>query len=101
MASKPVYDELIPTFLLEAEIPPACAEANPDDFFAVDDFDLSSNGHKAPVYYANEKAAKAVCAGCPLKTECLIFALKTGQQGIWGGTTENERKSLRRKMRSF
>ena len=45
-------------------------------------------------------AAKAVCAACPVQSQCLRFALRTGQAyGIWGGTTEDERVSLRRLAR--
>ena len=36
--------------------------------------------------------AKAVCAGCPVRRQCLAFALRTGQvHGIWGSLTEEER----------
>lgn len=41
--------------------------------------------------------ALAVCARCPVREECLDFALQTRQhEGIWGGTTESERRRLRR-----
>lgn len=40
--------------------------------------------------------AKAVCAGCPVKRQCLEYALKEGEiNGIWGGLDPAERK-LRR-----
>jgi WhiB family redox-sensing transcriptional regulator len=43
-------------------------------------------------------AAKAVCARCPVREECLRFAMRTGQgYGIWGGLTEDERRNLRRR----
>ena len=42
-------------------------------------------------------AAKAVCARCPVTTECLTWALRAGEAaGIWGGTTAEERRLLRR-----
>ncbi|MFV1962201.1 MAG: WhiB family transcriptional regulator [Acidimicrobiia bacterium] len=42
--------------------------------------------------------AQAVCAVCRVAEECLEYAFETNQRsGIWAGTTENERKSLRRK----
>lgn len=42
--------------------------------------------------------AKGVCAVCPVIDDCLEYALETNQRsGIWGGTSEKERKSLRRK----
>ncbi|MGA7227736.1 MAG: WhiB family transcriptional regulator [Acidimicrobiia bacterium] len=42
--------------------------------------------------------AKAVCAGCPVASECLTWAIETNQgEGIWGGHTSKERRSLRRR----
>ena len=42
--------------------------------------------------------AKEICAACPVTGDCLTYALETNQRsGIWGGTSEKERKSLRRK----
>jgi WhiB family redox-sensing transcriptional regulator len=42
--------------------------------------------------------AKSICAVCAVADECLTYSLETNQRsGIWGGTTEKERKSLRRK----
>jgi WhiB family transcriptional regulator, redox-sensing transcriptional regulator len=47
---------------------------------------------------ASVDRAKAVCAVCPVVEDCLEYALETNQRaGIWGGTSEQERKSLRRK----
>ena len=45
------------------------------------------------------EAAKAVCAACPVRAECLSFALQTRQEaGIWGGLTEEERRRHRRRL---
>jgi len=45
-------------------------------------------------------AAKAVCARCPVREACLEYALETDQPfGVWGGTTEAERRSIRRRRR--
>ena len=42
-----------------------------------------------------ERAAKQVCAGCPVKQPCLEMALATGDQhAILGGTTPQERGRL-------
>lgn len=44
-------------------------------------------------------AAKAVCKACPVKSECLDYALTTPPErdwGVWGGTTKMERINLRR-----
>lgn len=41
--------------------------------------------------------AKAVCACCPVRVECLDFALRLKvAHGVWGGLSERERRSLRR-----
>jgi len=40
--------------------------------------------------------AKAVCARCLVRAECLAYALAEHiQHGIWGGTSERERRRLR------
>lgn len=40
--------------------------------------------------------AKAICATCPVRTECLNFALDNFEKcGIWGGMSERERRKLR------
>ena len=42
--------------------------------------------------------ALEICLGCVVIDDCLEYALETNQRaGIWGGTTEDERRSLRRK----
>ncbi len=49
-------------------------------------------------------AAKQICAGCPVKAECLEYALNNphaSKIGIWGGTTEKERRALRRRRREL
>jgi WhiB family redox-sensing transcriptional regulator len=38
--------------------------------------------------------AKVLCARCPVQDACLEFALIYKQQGIWGGTTDLERKKM-------
>lgn len=43
--------------------------------------------------------AKTICADCPVKRECLAWALEADIGfGIWGGTSEVERQRLRRKF---
>lgn len=42
--------------------------------------------------------AKLVCAKCPVATECLEWALATGEKGgVWGGMDERERQKERRR----
>ncbi|MGH8896463.1 MAG: WhiB family transcriptional regulator [Egibacteraceae bacterium] len=58
-------------------------------------FPAGSTGGEAAAHIAE---AKVVCAGCKVSQHCLDYALDTGQHdGIWGGKTEDERRSLRRK----
>lgn len=43
------------------------------------------------------RAAKSVCRSCEVRETCLLYALETNQDaGIWGGTSEDERRKLRR-----
>lgn len=43
------------------------------------------------------KVAKSVCAACPVRLDCLNYALDTGERfGIWGGLDDGEREKLRR-----
>lgn len=45
-------------------------------------------------------AAKRICEGCPVRRECLRYALESGERyGIWGGTTEEERRAARARRR--
>lgn len=42
-------------------------------------------------------AAKAWCAMCEVEAECLAYALaRPALYGVWGGTTENQRRRTRR-----
>lgn len=43
------------------------------------------------------REAKAVCAGCTVRDECLAYALAPPVEkwGIWGGTSERERRRMR------
>jgi WhiB family redox-sensing transcriptional regulator len=46
-------------------------------------------------------AAKTVCARCPVRAACLDYAMSINERhGIWGGTTEKERRVLRRQRGS-
>jgi WhiB family redox-sensing transcriptional regulator len=43
--------------------------------------------------------AKAVCRTCRVKAQCLSYALAHHEYGVWGGTTEQERRALRKLAR--
>ncbi|MER7759192.1 WhiB family transcriptional regulator [Streptomyces sp. NPDC097619] len=61
----------------------ACRGADPDELF---------------VEGAAQQRAKALCAGCPVRTECLAHALDHRiEHGVWGGMTERERRALLRR----
>jgi WhiB family redox-sensing transcriptional regulator len=65
-----------------------CRDSNPDLFFPI-----GATG----TALAQIEAAKDVCRACPVTRECLEFALETNQEaGVWGGTTEEERRAMRR-----
>lgn len=66
----------------------ACRDTDPDLFFPV--------GTTGPAIEQIENA-KAVCRVCDVQKDCLDYALVTNQDsGIWGGTSEEERRALRR-----
>ena len=60
-----------------------CVEVDPEIFF--------------PERGGSSRAARAVCNDCAVRIECLKYALANREQfGIWGGTSERERRRLRR-----
>lgn len=66
----------------------ACTSYPAEVFFPPSEVPLAAN------------PAKAVCEGCPVRTECLSFALETAQaEGVWGGMDAGERRRLRRRIR--
>lgn len=49
----------------------------------------------------DSRPAKAVCAACLVRSECLQYALDERiKDGVWGGTSERERRKLRSKARA-
>jgi WhiB family redox-sensing transcriptional regulator len=64
----------------------ACLAADPDLFFPISSRCSTQTNR-----------AKAICASCLVRAECADFALaRPDVRGIWGGTTDDERKKLRR-----
>lgn len=44
--------------------------------------------------------ARRICATCPVKLECLEYALANGiDHGVWGGASERERRRIARRRR--
>ena len=60
-----------------------CSGVDPDVFF--------------PRRGEDTSRAKSLCRQCPVRSECLEWALETQQKhGIWGGMTEGQLRRLRR-----
>jgi hypothetical protein len=68
----------------------ACRGTDPELFFPVA---TSGLAHQAQV-----QRAKAVCSGCPVREQCLAWALEALPHGIAGGLTETERQQLRHRQ---
>lgn len=67
----------------------ACRHADPDLFFPP--FDVEPTAARL----RRERAAKAVCEDCPVRVECLDWALSVAEpHGVWGGYSESERREL-------
>ncbi len=50
---------------------------------------------RKPAREAREARAKTICARCPVREECLSWALAIREpHGVWGGRSESERKQL-------
>lgn len=60
-----------------------CLNADPDVFF--------------PEKGGSTREAKRICGECPVRAECLEYALESDERfGIWGGMSERERRKLKR-----
>ncbi len=71
----------------------ACPTVDPELFFPV--------GNTGPAVDQIEKAKACSCARCTVTEICLQYALETGQDsGVWGGLSEDERRSKRRAARA-
>ena len=63
-------------------------------------FPLGAGENPPPkVVRARTAKAKDICSMCPVRNECLSWALVHNERyGIWGGRTEDERAALRRSL---
>jgi WhiB family redox-sensing transcriptional regulator len=61
------------------------------------------NGANPEIFSPDKKASdttyKSFCSNCPVKAECLEYALIYGMFGIWGDTTDKERSKRISKSR--
>lgn len=63
-----------------------CRHLDPGEFFPSDGVGV--------------EVAKRICAECPVRTECLEYALEFRiDHGVWGGTSERERRRILRARR--
>jgi WhiB family redox-sensing transcriptional regulator len=64
------------------------------------DLDAACLGEDPAMFFPGQGEAHGpalrICADCPVKEPCLEHALKHERSGIWGGTSERERRRLRR-----
>ncbi|WP_225848957.1 WhiB family transcriptional regulator [Streptomyces sp. HPF1205] len=67
-----------------------CLREDPDLFFPI-------GGVNSGMAVLQTDEAKVVCSHCPVTRQCLAWAIDVGPvEGIWGGTTEGERRAMRR-----
>lgn len=78
MASTP--NEPLPRWELRA-----CRDVDPEVFFLADDKIVD-----VPL------EARRYCDGCAIQSACLDWAMKHNERGIWGNTTEVQRRRLKR-----
>jgi len=73
----------------------ACLNYEPEWWFA---YHTLSQG-RGTRHTDESRLAISICEQCPVKEECLAFAMENKQQtinGIWGGTTSGERNTIRK-----
>jgi len=69
----------------------ACTTHDPELFFPIGDLGPAR---------AQIEQAPQVCQSCDVQTACLDWSQKTGaDHGIWGGLSEDERRTLRLRSR--
>lgn len=68
-------------------------KTNPEVFYAPDAKDMAE-------FHRRNKEAKKICAWCPVRAQCLKYALDAEEEhGVWGGTTPAERKRILEKRK--
>ncbi len=67
-----------------------CNTEDPEMFFPIGETDADAR--------AQIEEAKRVCLHCPVRPTCLQRAIDGREEGVWGGTTTTERKSMIRRQ---
>jgi WhiB family redox-sensing transcriptional regulator len=89
-----ISKQLLQLLDLAEQVSAECRE-NPDVFFP-EDWDIPGMADSAKA----RNLAKQICLRCPIKSECLQYAIEAKEQhGVWGGLTAHERRDLRQKTR--
>ena len=79
LSTKLAFDADERAWMLEAK----CLDADPEAFF--------------PEKGGSTREAKRICSICPVREECLEYALANEERfGIWGGLSERERRRAKR-----
>lgn len=74
-----------------------CAGVSPNTFYPEVDTRGANPEVRKRLQRLAELEAKAICLTCPVKDDCLTHALRYDEEGIWGATTSDERRELRRR----
>lgn len=83
-----------PSALSLFALPPSWADRAACDVSAAPLF-FAADNERGEAKHEREALATAVCATCPVRAECLTYAVDTRQYaGVWGGTTESQRAHM-------
>lgn len=70
-----------------------CRELPQEMFFGKDNDVTSLKRHRPTLTMPEEKRAKAVCDRCPVKQQCMVWALVNHEEyGVWGGMSQRDRQ---------
>lgn len=63
------------------------------------------NNHPPAVFFPSDgvgvEIAKEICSSCPVKEQCLEYALTNRvDHGVWGGTSERQRRRILKARRA-
>lgn len=66
-----------------------CAQSGGDSWFPDDNSSFTTEN----------RIAAALCQTCQFRVPCLEYAVANNVDGIWGGTTRNDRNAIKRQRR--
>jgi len=76
-----------------------CTQVDPELFFPeMPSKDEPKNIADTLSYFEKVNAATAICNTCEFTTECLKYALENRLEGIWGATTDDDRKKIKHQL---